>query len=215
MSICVKFVIEHGTSNRAHDGDGSEWRTRIDFGCGGLGHEEIADGIWRPYLLCGVDIFDAVPVEDRVQIKASFGSVYDCMQMASDGIQDFNSRKPLFNYKPCDDDVYGFALRNFFGAKDMRNEWCTMQVKCLNRGDQTDRHKDSKNCVWSLYDKTGALCFMLRDSFGVIWSLKFLSNSRHAIGSYFDKLLGVETLCSRILSHFRKLDNEYANFLHD
>ena len=214
LPLCIKFVIEHGTSNRARDGDGSVRGTRIDFGCAGSGHEEIAHGIWRPYLLCGVDIFDKVPEEDRVQIKASLGSVYDCLQTASDEIQTFNSRKPLFNYKPRDD-VYGSALRNYLGAKVMRNEWCTIQVKCLNRGDQTDRHKDSKNCVWSLYDKTGALCFMLRDSFGIIWSLKFLSNSRHAIGSYFDKLLGVETLCSRIRSHFRKLDNAYANFIDD
>jgi hypothetical protein len=53
LPLCVKFVIEHGSSNRARDGDGSEWGTRIDFGCAaGSGHEEIADGVWRPHRLC-------------------------------------------------------------------------------------------------------------------------------------------------------------------
>jgi hypothetical protein len=45
------------------------------------------------------------------------------------------------------------------------------------------------------------------------WSLKCLSNSRHVIGSYFDKLLGVKTLCIWAKNHFEKLDTAYAAFV--
>jgi hypothetical protein len=212
LPLCVKFVIEQGSSNRARDGDGSEWGTRIDFGCAGLDHEEIADGVWRPHRLCGGDVFNGVPEEELVQIKACFASVYDCIQVASDETQKFNGRQPLFNYKPRDE-VCGAALRDFLGAKVMRNEWCTAQVKCLSRRDQTDRPKDSKNCIWHFCDKTGAFCVVICDAFGDIWSIKFLSNSRHVIDSYFDELLGADTLCSRIKTHFRKLDVACDTFL--
>jgi hypothetical protein len=218
LPLCLKFVIEHGTSNRARDGavsSGSfEFGSRIDFGCAGSGCTQISPGVWRPDQLCGVDVFETVSQDVRVQIKACLASVYDCIQVASDEIQKANGLEPLFNYEPRDN-VYGSILRNFLGAKVMRNEWTTMQVKCISRGDQTDRHKDAKNCCWCLYDKTGALCFIICDAFGIFWSLKFLSNSRHAIGSYFDKLLGVETLCSRIKTHFDKLDVAYATFLEE
>ena len=51
------------------------------------------------------------------------------------------------------------------------------------------------------------------DAFGICWSLKFLSNKRHVIGSYFDKLLGIETLCARIEKHFANLEGAYTSFL--
>jgi hypothetical protein len=96
----------------------------------------------------------------------------------------------------------------------MRNEWITLQVRCLSCRDQTDRHKDSENCCWLCHDKTGGLCFIIVDCFGTYWSLKFLSNSRHVIGSYFDKLIGVnKTLCIRAKNHFEKLDAAYAAFV--
>ena len=149
---------------------------------------------------------------ERVQIKACLASVYDSIQVASDGIQESRGQQPLCNYRPRDD-VCGSVLRSFLGALRMKNEWNTIQVKCISRGDQTDRHKDKNNCVWMHYDKTGALCFILRDAFGILWSLKFISNSRFNIGSYYDKLLGVETLCIRIKNHFDKLDGAHASFL--
>jgi hypothetical protein len=98
----------------------------------------------------------------------------------------------------------------------MRNEWITMQAKCLTCGDRTNRHKkDTKNCCWLCYDKTGALCLILVDAFATVWLLKFISNGRHVIGSYFDKLLGVEILCIRIKNPFDKLDSAYATFLEE
>jgi hypothetical protein len=81
--------------------------------------------------------------------------------------------------------------------------------------DQTGRHKDLKNCGWQFYLKTGALSFILVNASGTIWSIKFLSNSQHVIGSYFDKLLGVKTLCLRAKSYFEKLDGAYAAFLNE
>jgi hypothetical protein len=99
------------------------------------------------------------------------------------------------------------------GAKVMRNEWITLQVKCLSRRDQTDRHKDSKNCRWLCHGKTSGLCFIIVECFGTYWPLKFLYNSRHVTGSHFEKLLGVKTLCIRAKNHFEKLDTAYAAFV--
>jgi hypothetical protein len=216
LPLCLKFVIKHGTSNRARDGvvsSGSmDFGSRIDFGCAGSGSTKIAPGVWRPDQLCGLDVFEKVSQKECSQIKACLASVYDCIQVASDEIQKEISLEPLFNYQPRDK-VYGSILRNFLGAKIMRNEWMTLQVKCISRGDRTDRHKDIKNCSWRYYNKTGALCFVISDAFGTLWSLKFISNGRLVIGSYFDKLLGVETLCTRIKTHFKKLDLAYATFL--
>jgi hypothetical protein len=65
MSIC-QTVIEHSTSNPAHDGDGSvssgavEFGSRINFGCAGAGSTEIPPGVWRPNLLRGVKVFYGV-----------------------------------------------------------------------------------------------------------------------------------------------------------
>jgi hypothetical protein len=169
-------------------------------------------GVWRPDSICGIDVLEKVEEEKRIQIKACFASVYDCIQVASDEIQKSIDHSPLFNYNPRDD-VYGTILRDYLGAEVMRNEWCTVQVKCLSRSDQTARHKDVKNCWWPSYDKTGALCFILVDAKGTLWSIKFLSNSRHVIGSYFDKVLGMGTLCQRAQNHFAKLDEAYSIFL--
>jgi hypothetical protein len=217
LPLRLQFVVEHGTSNRARDGivlnaGKVESGSRIDFGCAGSGSTQISPGVWRPDLICGIYVFFKVGDEKRNRIKASLACIYDCIQVASDNIQNSIGRPPLFNYKPRDD-VYGFTLQNFMGAKVMRNEWITLQVKCLSHRDQTDRHKDSKNFCWLCHDKTGGLCFIIVDCFGTYWSLKFLSNSRHAIGSYFDKLLDVKTLCIRAKNNFEKLDMAYAAFV--
>jgi hypothetical protein len=149
--------------------------------------------LYTAHPICGIDVFNKVVDKKRNRIKASLACIYDCIQVASDNIQNSIGWPPLCNYKPRDD-VYGSTLQNFMVTKVMRNELITLQVKCLSLRYQTDRHKDSKNCCWLCHDKTGGLCFIIVDCFGTYWSLKFLSNSRHVIGSYFDKLLGVMTL---------------------
>jgi hypothetical protein len=218
LPLCLKFVIEHGTANRNRDGavscDTVNFGSRIDFGCAGSGSTKISPGVWRPDQLCGVDVFDAVSEDVKVQIMACLASVCNCIQAACDEVQKAIGLEPLFNYEPRDD-ICGSALRNFLGAKVMRNKWMTMQVKCISRGDSTDRHKDAKNCSWCFYDKTGALCFIIRDAFGILWLLKFISNGRQVIGSYFDKLAGAETLHIRIKTHFNKLDVACAAFLEE
>ncbi len=172
LPLVLKVVIEHGTSNRAHDGDANDGGTgkkcgsRIDFGCAGSGFSEISKGVWRPDLLCGVEVFEKVAEAERAQIKAGLASVCDCMQSASDKIQESRGEQPLYNYKHRDD-VHGSVLRTFLGARLMRNEWNTIQVKCISRGDRTYRHKDNKNCIWMCCDKTGELCFIVRAVFGI------------------------------------------------
>jgi hypothetical protein len=53
---------------------------------------------------------------------------------------------------------------------------------------------------------------MLVDAFNILWSLKFVTNSRHVIGSYFDELLGVETLSLRIKNHLENINLAYSAF---
>jgi hypothetical protein len=215
LALCLRFVVEHGTSNKTRDGVASTTRdhgSRIDFGCAGSSHKTVSPGVYRPDLLCSTDVFECLGEHEREQIKQSIATVYDCMAVATNAIQDEIGAGPMYAYKPRDN-VYGSTLRNFLGANVMANEWCTLQAKCITNRERTERHKDIKNCVWLGYDKTGALCFMIVDAMGTLWSLKFLSNSRQVIGSYFDELLGVETLCLRITKHLKNVDLAYETLL--
>jgi hypothetical protein len=68
----------------------------------------------------------------------------------------------------------------------MTVENISIQIKCLNRGDETKAHTDSQNCIWpGRYSVTGALCFIFMDVNGVFWSLKFILSYRKSIGDYF------------------------------
>jgi hypothetical protein len=54
---------------------------------------------------------------------------------------------------------------------------------------------------------------MLFDAKSILWSLKFLSNSRHVIGSHFDKLSGLKEFCVRVTRHYTQLYTAYKKFL--
>jgi hypothetical protein len=87
LPLCLKFVIEHGVSNCTRDGDAGsgcsvKCSSRIDLGCAGNGKKEIAPSVWRPYQLCGEDVFKKVSKDQQLQIKACLASVFDCMQVA-------------------------------------------------------------------------------------------------------------------------------------
>jgi hypothetical protein len=68
LPLCLKKIIQHGTSNRTCDGVVSsgevEFDSRIDFGCARSGSTKILPGVWRPDLLCGINVFEKVS-EDK------------------------------------------------------------------------------------------------------------------------------------------------------
>ena len=158
--------------------------------------------------MCGTDVFDKLTHGVRGQVKQMLATIYDHMAVAADDVWKSLGLCAAHPHKGRND-VYASALRDFLGGTTMNTEWCTIQVKCISRGDSTGRHKDIKNCTWSGYDKTGALCYIVVDDVGTLWSLKFISNSRLAIGVYFDGLLGVKTLITRVDTHFKKLQESY------
>jgi hypothetical protein len=47
-----------------------------------MGKKETAPSVWRPYQLCGEDVFKKVSKDQQLQIKACLASVFDCMQVA-------------------------------------------------------------------------------------------------------------------------------------
>jgi hypothetical protein len=93
LPVCLEFVLRHGTSNQARDGSVVDlgeivYGSWADFGCAGSGSTEITPGVWRPDLICGIDVLEKIEKEKRIQIKACFASVYDCivlLQLLSKG----------------------------------------------------------------------------------------------------------------------------------
>ena len=120
LPLCLKFVLEQWSSNHACNGVGPcgevKDGSRIAFGCAGSGSTELSTGVWRPDLLCGVDIFDKVSHNICSQIKACLGSVYDCIQDAADQIQKQIGKEPVFNFEPWHI-VYGSTIHRFLGGR--------------------------------------------------------------------------------------------------
>ena len=217
LSLLVRFVLRHGDTNIARDGvfsstSDTAYGSRIDFGCAGSASEELSAGVWRPSLLCGTSIFEQVPMKEQSEILSSLASIYDAMTDAEQAINTELGDCTMNSFAPRNE-TYAGALRKFLGATKCNTEWVTIQVKCISRKDQVSAHKDVKNCVWDGYTKTGGLCFMLLDTMDTLWSIKFLSNSRSIIGCYFDKLLGVRSICLTIDRHFVKLDAAYMDYM--
>ena len=210
LSLVLRFVFKLGVSNLARDGVTTlrTMGTRIDLGCAGSDNERLPSGKWRPALLCGTSIFDKLEEPERKQIKRCLANVYDCMTTAMDCVQIYLDEPLLFNFKPRVD-LYAKELRKFLGASKMRNEWITIQVKCLSRGDTTTQHLDDKNCPWMYYDKTGALCFMVVDGKDVLWSLKYILTGRHLIRTYMNLQYGMPKLTNKVTIHLMKLNQAY------
>jgi hypothetical protein len=166
--------------------------TRIDIGVGGQCYEGTKDpndgqGRSAPSLskICGKKFFLKDP-KLGAEVRKDIGQLVDVLCMAMDKLQERN--KDLFPHQPFANThrnmLYGKKLRDYLGAKYMRCEWVTLQLKSLNRGDVTKGHYDTQNCRQPGYNLTGAICFMFVDAMGEYWSLKLLANSRKAIGDH-------------------------------
>ena len=213
FSEILSFVLHHGDVNPTRDGSSNNRRKmRIDFGCAGDGYEKLPDGIsLRPYLTCGLGVFDKLDADKRDELKCYYADIMDRMQMIHDEIEvsELNNDRP-YNFGPRSLE-YGCALRNAIGASLCRMEWMTTQVKKVSVGERTDEHKDERNCDWKGYTKTAGLCLMLKcKQSGVVYSLKFIANSRKRIGDYYGENMRLKPILARIRCHLERLDQAYA-----
>jgi hypothetical protein len=126
--------------------------------------------------------------EERNVLLASLGCIQDGIQDCLDDIQCHLGLPPLFNFQP-QIDAFASHIQEKFYARCLCNEWLTIQVKCLTRRDKTQTHLDKSNCTWKGCSSTAALCFIGVDSFDVLWSMKFIVNSRSNIGNYFPETI--------------------------
>jgi hypothetical protein len=207
LAPIILFTLQYGESSPLRDGVcGGK---RIDCGCAGQAY----DSMGAPLTAVGFSIFEKIEsMEERNVLLASLGCIQDGIQDCLDDIQAHLGLPLLFNFQPRVD-AYASHIRDKFYARRLRNEWLTIQVKCLSRKDETQTHLDKSNCTWKGYSSTAALCFIGVDTFGILWSVKFLVNSRSKIGHYFDKRVPIpEILLSACKGYLLRLDHGYQNY---
>ena len=212
-------VLEVGTvSEKRDDSDtvANDGKCRLNFGCAGQDWKVDEDGDNMPAETYGFEAFNRIedPIK-RERVKRQLADVHDAMQACHDRVdtEELNGVLPFNSLERTN--RYGLALRLLLNAEKTRQEDFSVQVKCLSRGDRVATHKDLQNCLWSSYDKTGALCFVFVDAFAILWSVKFLADSRAKLGHYYDRKRGTEAVHTRIKRHLQDIDHAYENFALD
>lgn len=210
LAPIILFTLQHGTSSPMRDGTGGG--KRVDCGCAGQAYSQSTDGSWAPNTSTGFNVFENIrsPVE-REELLASLGRIQDGIQDCLDSIQRYLGLPLLFNYQPRVDG-YASVIRQLFHGERSRNEWLTIQVKCMSRGDATLLHFDQFNCPWEFYNTTAALCFMGFDFFHAMWSVKVIVNCRAKVGCLYSKQFPVaESLLSACLGHLLQVNQGYSD----
>jgi hypothetical protein len=98
VPLIIKFILEHGNTNVAHDGnlsaaddaDGDAiQRRRVIFGSCGQDHtEECVDGHCVPASTYGFNVFEKEKDEEKGEkIKMMVGSLFDIMQKCENYIE--------------------------------------------------------------------------------------------------------------------------------
>jgi len=87
----------------------------------------------------------------------------------------------------------------------------TIQLKNITKGEGTATHQDKNNCKWAGYTKTSTACFTFQDAYGNIWSLKFVCNSRANAGKFFDVILELKPMMTRIKRQMEMVDHTYMD----
>jgi hypothetical protein len=208
LAPIILFTLRYGKSSPLRDGVcGGK---RIDCGCAGQAY----DSMGAPLTVAGFSIFEKIEsMEERNVLLASLGCIQDGIQDCLDDIQAHLCLPLLFNFQPRVD-AYASHIRDKFYACRLRNEWLTIQVKCLSRKDETQTHLDKSNCTWKGYSSTAALCFIGVDTFRILWSVKFLVNLRSKIGHYFDKKVPIPEilLSTSCKGYLLRSDQGYQNY---
>lgn len=185
-----------------------KYSIRFEIGVSGLNfNRRVSDEKAAPY----AGVVGQARLDDHKEgpaIRRDLGKLID----ASVELMDIMKRDSDHNIYPffgCEyrNKHYAKHLADYLEAKTCRVEWLTIQIKCLDRGDVTNEHVDKRNCRWPGYNVTGALSFIFMDSFGIFWSLKFITNSRKVIGDYY--IPGMLQLYTSINGQIAAIDNSY------
>jgi hypothetical protein len=191
--IC--FTLKYGEQSELQDGICGG--CQIDCGCAAQSYTENSDHTWAPKTAVGFTVFEKITDEtERNTLLSSFGCIQDCIQVALDEIHTLLGLPLFFNYPPRVA-AYTANLREpSFFADHFRMSTFTIQVKYLSGGDMMKTHKEKCNCPWETYATTAVFCVIGSNSFGTIWSVKFIVNSRAAVGSLFEQQVPIdESLC--------------------
>jgi hypothetical protein len=203
--------------DRTRDGScqGMKYHMRVDIGMAGLAWHvrKPGDKKGRPKdVICGRKFLDNHP--EGEEIRRDIGQLVDAGCKIMDDMQRENPNFPhMFYSNEARFEQYGLHLRKYFFAQHMRVEWITIQIKCLDRGDITAWHRDTKNCAWVGYNVTGALSFVFMDGYGIFWSLKILLNSRKNIGDYY--IPRFTTLFSAMKRQLAFIDQDYHDLMNN
>jgi hypothetical protein len=212
LAPIILFTLQHGTSSALRDGTGGG--KRVDCGCAGQAYSQSSDGSWAPNTSTGFNVFENISsTVEREKLLASLGCIQDGIQDCLDAIQRYLGLPLLFNYPPRVDG-YAVVIRQLFHGARSRNEWLTIQVKCMSRRDETLLHFDKFNCPWEFYSTTAALCFMGFDYFQAMWSVKVIVNCRSKVGSLYSKQFPVgELLLSACTGFLLRLNEGYKGYM--
>lgn len=183
---------------------------RLEFGCAGQNFEKDARGRSIPSSYCNCDVFDD-SIEEHKQIRQCLALILDAMQECMDDIDDHLETDRHFSCE-ARDKQFARVLRQMLGGRKFRNEWVTVQVKKLSRGDITKDHTDDSNCRWKGYDRTTSLCFVIVDADGQLWSVKIITNSRKTIGEYFEKASNSSHLVEHAKLYCDSVDESYVKY---
>jgi len=216
VPVLLKFVLQHGEVNGKRDGlepsECLDQSRRISFGCCGQGWaDEYLEGHKLPLATYGSKYFDAITNEDERSMVVSYvGETLVAMQRFMDHIE----RVKLGKGKPFNSErrnqCFSDKLASLVCAPGFCGEQVDLQVKNLTQSEQVLEHNDSGNCEWCGFSKTLTLCFTWKDTTGEIWSLKVIVNSRASVGEFFDRVLKLTEIQSRIRLQRQSVDHALA-----
>lgn len=230
MSQIFDFVLNYKDSNgvpsvdptREGTQEESQYNYRVEFGVAGNNYVERTEDEKRrgergrlKQSLLGIKYFQQFKErhgEEGVtkvnKLSADIGKLFDILSYTSDTARkryNHHHPHPFFPNKKRFE-KFGARVRELLQAQVMRNEWCSIQLKCINRGDITDNHYDKNNCSWPGYNVTQTLCFVYEDQEGLLWSIKFIANSRQQAGN--DTIPDFNVIRSALERQLRAIDND-------
>ena len=188
-------------------------KRRVQFGCAGQKYSRKTTGDnspAKPMPTYGLDVFEKCDqdftAEECDNVRAMVADILDSMQRCENHIElEKLKNPPPFNFSLRYQE-YAMPLAQALRCTCFKREDVQMQSLCFTRGECCLGHTDAKNCGWRRYTKTATGCFFLWDAFGDGWSFKINTNSRNAIGSYYDELFRLKPMLTRIERNRNALD---------
>jgi hypothetical protein len=209
MDRIVKWIRSCGAVDQMRDANATSAR-RVEMGVGGQAPGKSESGAYMPDKLCGEKLFS--DDNDGMFMRSVLGKIYDGIQKTSDQTQ-HNLEKPVSFWNAQRFERYAKKVRLFLYAKDMRQEWLSVQLMHLASLQGGYRHLDDKNDEIEGFNKTEAFCCMFVDAFGDLWSIKFLANARGRIGRNHSATKMIALLKVTLESYLQSIDTAYQQYM--